>query len=190
MDAYRTRDGKRRCGGCSVCCWLCGVVQLGKPPMTDCAFLDPSGDFGKCRIYERRPSDCSSYACSWLEGWFADDDRPDVSGVAFETSTLRNEGAGPDDPTNLVMLTGHVARLPAHAGEEDALRARFARWAAVAAPGVTVIVVSDDPGWSRVFGTVSDVREVCRFFDDIERNGVDDSLGTDAEGHPMIRPAR
>lgn len=191
MNEFTTLDGARRCGQCSVCCWLCAVPKLDKPVHTPCRHLDPSGDFGKCSIYANRPGDCARYACSWLDGYFREDDRPDVSGVAFETSTLRSEGAGPDDPDNLTILTGFVVRPPTNGFEADEWRARVGRWAAeVARPGTVLVIVADDARWSRIFGTVDEVREVSKFFADVERYGVDDSLGVDPEGHPMLRVAR
>jgi hypothetical protein len=71
----------RKCGGCTLCCTVAGINELGKPPMTPCRHLKGRG----CGIYPNRPKSCSSFACGWLLGNFDERFRPDKIGayVAF-----------------------------------------------------------------------------------------------------------
>lgn len=70
----------RACGPCSACCEFAGVDELAKPPDQRCAHQCQSG----CAIYADRPPSCRAYTCLWQEGEFADGDRPDKIGLAFD----------------------------------------------------------------------------------------------------------
>ena len=53
----------RTCGGCSLCCKLLPVKEIGKPAGQRCRHQK----FGKgCTIYARRPGSCRFWSCAWL----------------------------------------------------------------------------------------------------------------------------
>jgi len=54
----------RSCGQCSMCCKLPRIDELEKPANTWCSHCAPGR--GGCTIYERRPSECRDFHCSWL----------------------------------------------------------------------------------------------------------------------------
>ena len=71
----------RQCGDCQACCEHVAVRTFDKPAGVRCAHQCKAG----CNVYGQRPSECATYQCSWLEGHGDDNDRPDRSGVIFET---------------------------------------------------------------------------------------------------------
>lgn len=72
----RQIDSGRRCDGCTACCTMTGVADLGKPPLCDCEHQTDTG----CGIYGKHPFECREYACLWRMGWGRDDERPDKVG--------------------------------------------------------------------------------------------------------------
>ncbi len=70
----------RTCGSCTGCCYVGGVTSLGKPAYQTCTHASTKG----CAIYSTRPQECRDYACLWIEGEFADGDRPDQIGLMFD----------------------------------------------------------------------------------------------------------
>ena len=52
---------------------------MEKPADSPCKFCLQDG----CSIYEARPTSCRTFTCAWLQGMFADKDRPDRMGVMF-----------------------------------------------------------------------------------------------------------
>jgi hypothetical protein len=70
---------RRTCGECRACCTACAVNELDKPINTPCKHLAPVG----CGIYESRPQSCRDYDCAWLHGHFADEHRPDRTGIVW-----------------------------------------------------------------------------------------------------------
>jgi hypothetical protein len=80
------------CGGCTVCCDLLGVKELGKPYYARCEHLTP----GKgCGTYETRPSACRVFRCAWHLGLFdlKQQWRPDQCGLVFEIQSDANVNA-------------------------------------------------------------------------------------------------
>ena len=69
----------RTCGECRACCTTCAVNELDKPLNTPCVHLAQIG----CGIYESRPQSCRDYDCAWLHGHFADEHRPDKTGIVW-----------------------------------------------------------------------------------------------------------
>ena len=54
---------ERSCGGCTMCCKILGIAELGKPGGRWC----PHCVVGQaCGIYERRPGECKTFHCLWL----------------------------------------------------------------------------------------------------------------------------
>jgi hypothetical protein len=72
----------RECGTCSACCRWPEIEEIHKPRGVKCGFLEECG-YG-CQVYGRRPRQCSSYKCAWLQGAGRDADRPDTSGVLID----------------------------------------------------------------------------------------------------------
>lgn len=84
---------KRECGSCGTCCVLAPVVELGKRPGQQCWNLGPASmSCGRCWIYSQRPSACSAYVCSWIEGLLPVELRPDKCGVLCETLRTEHDG--------------------------------------------------------------------------------------------------
>jgi hypothetical protein len=69
----------RSCDGCTACCHVVGVNELGKPYHTDCRHQCPGG----CSIYEHRPLSCRAYLCGW-RGGFCGGERPDKQGILLD----------------------------------------------------------------------------------------------------------
>jgi hypothetical protein len=73
---------RNRCGSCTLCCRLVGVLELAKPPDEWCRHCLPG--LG-CRIYEDRPKSCQAFECFWFSNdWMPDALRPDRCNVIFE----------------------------------------------------------------------------------------------------------
>lgn len=116
---------RRRCGDCSLCCDVRGVVALDKPPGQACSHLSE----GRCGIYADRPEECRSYYCAWRLGFLREGDRPDRTGIVpdaqvgfgFESPgsnfgwTVR---AGPDADLAVAadIIERLAAELPRHIG--------------------------------------------------------------------------
>jgi hypothetical protein len=55
---------KRNCGGCTLCCRLVPVAEIGKLAGQRCAHQR----HGKgCAVYQTRPLSCSGWSCGWLK---------------------------------------------------------------------------------------------------------------------------
>lgn len=54
----------RHCDGCTVCCKVMAVQELGKPYNCNCQYIRGS----KCSIYNNKPPSCTTYECCWLAG--------------------------------------------------------------------------------------------------------------------------
>ncbi|HZK82419.1 MAG TPA: hypothetical protein VFC46_15160 [Humisphaera sp.] len=72
---------KHSCGGCTVCCHVMGLQDLGKPFYARCEHVIAQG----CGIYTTRPKSCQDFVCSWAAGLIGDAEtwRPDRSGLLF-----------------------------------------------------------------------------------------------------------
>ncbi len=81
---------ERVCGGCSLCCTVLRVDELGKLGGEPCVHLRRAGD--GCSIHPTRPGICRAYRCLWLRGALEDDDRPDRLGAVLDVA---NDGGGP-----------------------------------------------------------------------------------------------
>lgn len=73
----RREAKKRRCGDCSVCCTIVGVLALDKPPGKPCAHISGKG----CSIWGKKgfPSECKKFDCAWRAGAIGLE-RPDKCG--------------------------------------------------------------------------------------------------------------
>lgn len=79
---------KRTCGECQACCTYLPVSEVGSVALTPCPHQCEAG----CSIYDERPDVCKGYACAWLYGAGAEQDRPDLSGILID-NMLRINGA-------------------------------------------------------------------------------------------------
>lgn len=79
--------GGRRCGDCQGCCVHLDIPELQKPLGVRCPHLTTRG----CGIYKQRPKPCIDYRCLWLQGHFANQDRPDRSGIMLELTHTRED---------------------------------------------------------------------------------------------------
>lgn len=123
----------RKCGPCSACCVILGVPEIDKSSHCEC----PNRQRGwkACAIYDDRPQSCRDFACMWLEGHFANRDRPDEIGCIFQASNL--PGVGP------ALVSHEVHENASRRGRAKAIIERVAR-------GMPVIVIPHDNGKPRV----------------------------------------
>jgi hypothetical protein len=71
------RAAKRRsCGGCTACCGVFQVEAIDKGLWHSCLHQAKG-----CAIHSERPADCRAFECFWLQGFFLDEDRPDLTGL-------------------------------------------------------------------------------------------------------------
>jgi hypothetical protein len=69
------------CAGCTACCHLPGVAEIGLKPFERCQHERGFPWVPGCGIYADRPSSCRTWSCQYaLEGW-DDELRPDRCGV-------------------------------------------------------------------------------------------------------------
>lgn len=72
---------QRSCGGCTLCCTLTPVEEIGKLANTRCRFQTDVC----CSIYSQRPMSCRLWSCRWLTGDdTADLPRPDAAGYVID----------------------------------------------------------------------------------------------------------
>lgn len=74
-------SGPRRCGSCTACCQVLGVVELNKQSFNPCIH-----QANGCAIYANRPVSCRIWSCDWLLGGDPGGDerhRPDALGLMF-----------------------------------------------------------------------------------------------------------
>ena len=77
----RVLTQKYPCDGCTVCCTVMGLQELGKPFYAKCVQVVENG----CGIYADRPRSCQDFVCSWAAGLLGDSQtrRPDQTGLLF-----------------------------------------------------------------------------------------------------------
>lgn len=75
-----TKDS-RTCGGCTACCKVLPVAELGKPSGQWCRHCIKKRG---CRMYTNRPRGCIEFRCQWLTGAFDDSERPDKVRVVVD----------------------------------------------------------------------------------------------------------
>jgi hypothetical protein len=93
----------RQCGGCTLCCKLVPVRELGKPGGARC---DHQRHRKGCAIYSGRPPSCRTWSCKWLIDGEALRDlrRPDRVGYVIDPM--------PDFVRLVDDATGKVTELP------------------------------------------------------------------------------
>jgi hypothetical protein len=83
---------ERKCGECSVCCYVGEVPELKKPPHKQCEYV-LTNECGSCAIYNSKelPATCRNFLCSWRRGFGSENDRPDENKALFSTIHLENQ---------------------------------------------------------------------------------------------------
>lgn len=56
------RPTNRVCGDCTACCRILPIVELNKKAHEKCTHQR----FGRCSVYEKRPTPCRLWSCQWL----------------------------------------------------------------------------------------------------------------------------
>lgn len=113
----------RPCDGCTACCSVFGVEEIGKAPWTGCEHLvDRSG----CQVYETRPAMCREFYCLWQGGAGGPFDRPDRLGVIFAPTNGPTEFTGEEEYQAYELMpgmfaTGRVVRLAKQIAGTDKL---------------------------------------------------------------------
>lgn len=90
IQAAGERDS-RECGGCTACCTVMSVTEIGNASGMRC----PNECDGGCAIYEVRPAGCRGFTCLWLaddRGVLGPEHRPDRIGLVL---TDDGESTGP-----------------------------------------------------------------------------------------------
>lgn len=123
----------RKCGDCSVCCTVLGVPELKKEAGEACSNCKPG--WKACKIYKDRPESCSSFECMWLEGHFANADKPDKIGVVLQAD---------EHPEFGYIVTVHERK------RGDAKKGRAAALVEKLARGMVLFVVPPDEGDRRL----------------------------------------
>lgn len=81
----------RKCGECTVCCYIGAIPELKKPPHTVCKYVKKSV-CGSCLVHDTIiPKTCSDFKCSWWSGEGQESDRPDKIGVMFSLNRIENQ---------------------------------------------------------------------------------------------------
>lgn len=70
----------KNCGGCTACCRVVPVREMGVKAFQTCPMAIKRG----CRIYAMRPRSCRTWSCSWLIGALPPELRPDRIGVVMD----------------------------------------------------------------------------------------------------------
>lgn len=114
----------RKCGPCSACCKTLGVPELKKEAGEECEHR--CNGWKACKIYDDRPEMCRAFECMWIQGFFANKDRPNDIGIIVQGCEIPDVGPA---------LTVHEIRQGAsRTGRAAALIAKQAR-------GLPVVIV-------------------------------------------------
>lgn len=110
FEELRKIGPRRKCSGCTACCYVMPVAEIPCGFREACPFALPGVG---CTIWGRTPAVCRPYQCLWLAGFGEEDDRPDLSGVLVDLR-LNDEGEF------------RIVAIGVHEGDEDSLEARQA----------------------------------------------------------------
>jgi hypothetical protein len=107
----REQAARKTCGGCTACCQIIPVKELGTKPFQGCPHVRSvihAGGPG-CGIYPDRPRSCSEWRCGWLENEDWEDDlRPDRCGFVVDVMLDLVLVNGVERPAaQLWVLPGH-----------------------------------------------------------------------------------
>jgi hypothetical protein len=128
----------RTCGECTLCCTLLRVDELRKRGGTPCRELREAPAPPGCGIHAVRPAICRAYACLWLSGGLAEEDRPDRLGAVLDVATeagttrLRVHEAAPGVYERSARLREIVARY------RESMPVRISDWSRAGVAGAPV----------------------------------------------------
>ena len=122
VEGGRTMKQKypRECGGCTACCTTHGINELQKKPGKPCQFCNEG--LG-CKVYDHRPRGCREFACEWLKGAFAHEQRPDYCGLVFDLQVARGLPNGGKVLVVFEYLSGSLERFRSEGFIEETLAA-------------------------------------------------------------------
>lgn len=80
------KEIKRLCGTCTACCVETefNTPEFSKEYMKPCQYLCETG----CGIYEKRFPVCKEYNCLWLQGYGTEIERPNITGIISNITTI------------------------------------------------------------------------------------------------------
>jgi len=121
----------RNCGGCTMCCKLLRVEELGTPPLSWCPHCVATSG---CGIYADRPTECRQFYCEYLlDGALGEHWKPSRCKMVVVMEDYANE------------LVIHTDPARPHAWRREPYYSDIRRWArAAAGKGVQVVVWEDD----------------------------------------------
>lgn len=157
--------GRRRCGGCTLCCTLMPIKEIAKKAGERCRHQTAAG----CGVYRRpdlMPRSCHLWNCRWLvDDDTADQLRPDASHLVIDMLpdfvSLTNNETGQSEPLEVVQVWCDPAHRDAHrdplfrayverrAAEGKATIVRFSSSDAVT---LFAPAFSDDGQWHEIRG--------------------------------------
>ena len=81
----------RDCVDCQQCCIIYKIDGIDKKARENCPFLNAGVG---CKDYDNRPIDCRNFECTWINGYGAEEDNPNICGVLImkRRSNLMHEG--------------------------------------------------------------------------------------------------
>jgi hypothetical protein len=95
LSAYGAPVEGRSCGTCTLCCKILGITELSKPKDKWC----PHCEIGRgCKVYDRRPAECSGFFCGYLQAPLASYWRPDTAKMVVVAELDGNRLAVHVDP--------------------------------------------------------------------------------------------
>ncbi len=84
VETWQPGMFERPCGGCTMCCKVPAIPEIGKAPGAWCEHCEKG--LG-CRIYDRRPEPCQGFHCLWkVMPDFPEELRPDKCKVIWTMS--------------------------------------------------------------------------------------------------------
>lgn len=152
----------RVCGTCTLCCTSAVVEAFDKPSGVTCEHVCMTG----CAIYPKRPHACAVYSCSWLEGLFEEEHRPDKTGVVFECATMEGTGG------SLEILMGLIVK------KLLILPETFKKYVK---DGLIISIANISTDESYLFGKEKDIRLWAAYMKSIKRQGGIDAQFADAK---------
>jgi len=122
----------RGCKGCTLCCKIVGISELGKPPGIWCPHCDAKRG---CKIYEARPGECRGFYCGYLTN-------PDLD---ERWNPAKCKIVLTYDEVHAARLTVHVDPSRANVWREEPYYSQIKRWAIAAAAARGQVIVWQGP---------------------------------------------
>lgn len=117
----------RACDGCTLCCKVLSIEELRKPKGIWCEHCSVGVE---CRIYDRRPRECSSFYCGFLQlGFLSEEWRPSKSKIVLVAEL---DGK---------RIAAHVDPGRPDAWKSEPYYSQLKEWAVKAVPDMHQVVV-------------------------------------------------